>query len=287
MPPTRRRPTVRSLQLARRLKDLREERGLAAKDVAEALRWSVAKVSRVENAVIGISVEDVEAALDLYGGLDHVERADLLQLARDAGKRGWWAAFKDVFKGAYPGLEDQASRLRTYEPLLIPGLLQTHDYIRAVTAAAPPKSKDPDTAQELLEQRVKARIARQSLLSRPDAPKMHFLIGEAALRQQVGGPDVMRKQIAALWEASTKPNITIQIVPFSGGAHCGMDGPFVVMDFAAAQMRIAYTEGHGGGLYLESESDLVEMEARWEGILGVALSSQDSEASLLAEQTRE
>lgn len=287
MPPSQRRPTVRGLQLGRALMEIREDRNLTRKEVGEALSWSAAKISRAENAITPPSAEDVESALDLYGGVTFEDRAALIQLARDAGKRGWWAAFKDVFRGGYPGFEDEASRLRTYEPLLIPGLLQTQDYIRAVTAASPSRSKDPAEASEILEKRVKARITRQALLGRPDAPEMHFLIGEAALRQEIGGPDVMRRQIGALWEASTKPNITIQIVPFSAGAHCGLDGPFVLMDYAPGNMRIAYTEGHGGGLYLESESDLAEMNDRWKGILSVALSSQDSEAFLLAEQTRE
>lgn len=271
---------MRSRQLARELRELRENQNLSPKEAANSLGWSLAKISRIENARVTVSTADVANAIELYGGVDSGQRAALIQLAREAQKRGWWTDYNDVFKGAYAALEDEASTICAFEPLLVPGLLQTGDYARTVIEGWQSRRADQST-----DRRVQARLARQALLTRPDAPQMHFVLGEAVLRQQVGGTKIMQEQLVALWEASTRPNVTIQVVPFTATAHYGLDGSFVRMGFEDAQMQIAYAEGQGGGIYLESRSDLEDINDRWDGILSVALSPQAS-ANLFVEQTK-
>src|SRR5207248_742443 len=146
--------------------------------------------------------------LKLYGiESDDVEAR--VQLAREARKKGWWHAYNEVFTGAFVGLESEASSLRAYQALLIPGLLQTGDYIRAVIQAARPDAEEPE-----VEKRVAARLARQSLLVDSDPPLYWAIIDEAVISRPVGGPAVMRAQLERLIEVAHYPQVTIQVMPF-------------------------------------------------------------------------
>jgi transcriptional regulator with XRE-family HTH domain len=214
---------------------LRTNAGLTQEQVARQLGWSASKVARIENGKINISRDDLAAMLTLYGVTNERSVQDLLHLAGQAKQRG------DVISAefrVYVGLESAASEIYEYEPVLIPGLLQTPEYARAVIRALSPVG-DSD---ELIEQRVEIRRERQRLLTAEHPPRAHFLIDESALRRQVGGRAVTVAQLEHLRELHQVPNVTIQVVPFSVGEHVSMTGPFIILEFPDGDEPLLYLE---------------------------------------------
>ncbi|MQY04753.1 helix-turn-helix domain-containing protein [Actinomadura macrotermitis] len=273
--------TVRHRRLARELRILRERCGLRSEAVALELGWDRSKVSRLETARVKPKLADITELLDLYG-VTSPERDALIQLAKDARQRGWWRAFGDVFEGTYIGLESEADSIRSWQPQVVPGLLQTEDYARAILTAA-----CPDTL-ERTEQRVRARMARKPLLNRPGRPpSFHAIVDEAVLRHMVGGRDVLRAQLSELWAASQRPNITLQVMPFEAGAHPGVDGAFVILGYLEdLDPDVVYVEGQAGSVFPESTEEVTRFRLIWERLVDAALSPADS-AALLVELTRE
>ena len=187
-------PTMRRRRLARELARLREDRGMTIREAAGALEWDPSKLSRVEGLQRGIIVRDVRRLLDLYQVTDEAQREALFELARQARQRGWWQAYADVMPSEYAtliGLEAEAAEIRTYQPELVHGLLQTEDYARAVIRAGRPG----DTAAEV-DRRVEIRMTRQQILDRDDPPRVRVVLNEGAVRRLVGGREVMRAQLA-------------------------------------------------------------------------------------------
>lgn len=216
---------------------------------------------------------------ELYGaGSD--ERALLVQLAAEAGKRGWWTAYGDVFSGSFVADEADAVRIRTWEPLLVPGLLQTEQYAWAVIGAGWPD--DPEGVQR----RVMARMARRTLLSKPDAPTLTAIMDEAALRRPVGGAGVMRDQLHELLRP--RPNVTIRVVPFAAGVHPGLEGSFVLLDFAeeTAFPTEVYAESLAGDVYPESTDQIERISLAYGCIEQIAL-PPDSSAELIRRASEE
>src|SRR6266702_2588840 len=202
-------PTIRARRLGQRLRDLRERAGLGPDEAAGRLGWSRPKLVRFEIGTAVPRPADVAAICDLYGAASD-ERALLVQLASDAGKRGWWTAYGDVFTGSYVADEAVASRIRMWEPQLVAGLLQIEQYAWAVMEAGRPG--DPEDIQR----RVMARMARCTLLSKPGAPTLTAIMDEAVLRRPIGGPAVMREQLEELLRPTS--NVTVRVVPFTVGA---------------------------------------------------------------------
>ncbi|MEV7971080.1 helix-turn-helix transcriptional regulator [Sphaerisporangium sp. NPDC088356] len=265
------RPTVRARRLARELRRLREQQGLTLQEVADRLDWSRAKMSRVETTQIRPHHGDVADLLDLYG-VSSPERDALVTLAREIRRRGWWTAYLDVFTGSYVALEDEASHIRTWDPQLVHGLLQTADYARAVIRAGRMIADDSE-----VDRRVDARMVRQSLLSRDDAPELHMIVDEAVIRRSIGGPEVMKPQLVALADHAVRPNITIQVLPYTAGEHPGLDGCFTLMSYPdPADPDIAYIEGTMGDVYMESAEDVAAHRLRFERISAMAMSPEDS-----------
>ncbi|MGI5164371.1 helix-turn-helix domain-containing protein [Spirillospora sp. CA-253888] len=270
-------PTVRGRRLARELRSLREELGLTLQEVADRLDWSRATVSRLETGQTRPKPDDIAGLLDLYG-VPSPDRDALIRLAREAGQRGWWTAYADVFAGSYAALEDEASRIRTWDPQLVHGLLQTEDYARAVITAG----RMLPTSYEI-ERRITARKIRQQVLDRPTAPRFQMIIDEAVLHRQIGGPGVMRTQLAALVEAAARPNVTVQVVPYAAREHAGLDGRFTILSFTnPADPDIAYVEGTMGDVYLESTKEIAKHGDRFDRIEAAALPPEDS-AQLISE----
>lgn len=267
--------TIRSWRLGRELTQLRETAGLSRDEAADELDWSPRTIVRVEKGETVPSARNLTVMLELYGAdEDTTGRLELLR--RDARRRGWWVAF-GVFDGVFVALEDDADLIRVFEPLLVPGLLQIEEYARAVTTAT--RSEDADAE---CDRHVRARLARQPLLSRtnPPAPRLHVIVDEAALRRQVGGPQVMRAQLSRLWELAGRPNITIQVVPYSAGAHAGMHGPFVLLSFAD-HPDIVYVESRAGDLYPESRPATSRFNSDWDSLTSAALTAEESRELLL------
>jgi hypothetical protein len=222
--------------------------------------------------------------LDLYD-VRSPQRDALIALGRESRRRGWWTRYKDVFTGSYVGLESEASDIRR-NASLVPGIFQTPDYARAVIAATGPWLDAAET-----ERRAAARAARQQALFGTDRiPHMHVVLDESALRRQVGGPEVTREQIAALARAGQRPEITLQVLPFTAGACAGIDGDFVILAFPDPEdPPVVYVEGMFGDLYLESKEENDRYALAWTQLTAQALTPAESAAMLadLAEDTRD
>jgi transcriptional regulator with XRE-family HTH domain len=276
-------PTVRGRRLRYELRRLREQAGLTRDETARRLDWSGSKISRIETGQSRAQTGDVRDLLDVYGVTgDHAEA--LVQLAREARKRGWWTAYNDVFTGTYVGLEAEASAMRTYEPQIIPGLLETEDYTRALIRAGLVRA-DPDE----IERRVQARMARQEILTRPDAPEIWAVLDEPAVRRPVGGPAVMNAQLRHLIDVTAAPNstITLQILPLAVGSHPGLSGPFVILDFPSSEdPPVVYLETATDGLYLEETAETERYNLMFDHLRASALSASES-ASLIARLAEE
>lgn len=275
------RPTVRARRLARELRRLRELQGLTLQEVADRLGWSRARVSRIETTQIRPHHGDVADLLDLYG-VSSPERDALIALARQVRQRGWWTAYQDVFSGSYVALEDEASEIRAWDAQLIHGLLQTEDYARAVIRAGRMIADDTE-----INRRVAARRARQAMLDRPQPPRLHVIVDQAALQRQIGGRDVMREQLRTLVDHAAQSAITIQVVPYDMGEHAGLDGRFTILSYPdPADPDIAYVEGTMGDIYLESAEDVAKHQLRFDQVGAAALSPEES-AALIGKLARE
>lgn len=268
-------PTVRGRRMTREIIRLRQAAGLSLDVAAGRLDFSKSKLYRLENGRTRITLDDLEDMLDLYG-VTSPRREALIQLARDARKRGWWTAYGDVFTGSYVGLESEAAAIKV-NAHIVPGFLQTPDYARAVIRATRPTLERGD-----LERRVAARTVRQgALLGRDNPPETRVVLDEALLRRQVGGPAVMAAQLTALAEASTKPRLTLQVLPLAEGANAGMEGEFVILTFPESEdPPVAYAEGLMGDVYLESEEELDRYNLAWSRLVDSALGPDESTAMI-------
>jgi transcriptional regulator with XRE-family HTH domain len=242
-------PTVQRLVLGSQLHRLRESRRITAEQAADAIRGSHSKISRMENGRTGFKQRDVADLLTFYGVTDNEERAALLNLAREANTPGWWHAYSDILPSwaqPFVGLEAAASVIRTYQIQLVPGLLQTEAYARALIG------QGSATTEEEIARRSELRASRQEILRRPDAPQLWVVIDEAALRRPVGSRDIVREQIAHLIDVAGHPAVTLQIMPFSAGAHSAMGGPFTILRFAEPDLAdVVYIEQLTSALYLD------------------------------------
>jgi len=273
-------PTVRRRRLALELRRLRESARLTCDEVAEKLECSASKISRVETGRVSVSPRDVRDILEIYG-VSPEESESLIQLARDSRQKGWWDAFKDAIEphfATYLGLESAAAEIRAYEVGLIPGLLQTEDYARAVISIGMLTGSRGD-----VERLVKLASARQPALIAADPPRFWAVLDEAALRRQVGGPRVMRQQLEHLLELAQLPNVAIQVIPFGGGAHPAMGRSFAILSFAErADPDVVYLEDLTSALYLEDAAEVDCYITSFDHLRAAALSFADS-ASLITE----
>jgi transcriptional regulator with XRE-family HTH domain len=266
-------PTVRGRRLARELRELREHADLRPEKAAQRLGWSRQKVMRIERALTKASANDLGAIMDLYG-VASPKREALLQLAKDAWKRGWWTAYRDIFAGTYLSLEDEASRICEWQPLVVPGLLQTPDYAREVVMAFTSDASD-------IERRVAARMTRRSLLSRSNAPGLHVILDEAILYRRIGDTKTMRAQLDSLLTDARRPQVTLQVLPFDRGRHPGLNGTFVILTFEIGlDPDIAYLETPGGDIYLEAEEDVAQRRVAFQELSQIAMTPDESHARI-------
>jgi transcriptional regulator with XRE-family HTH domain len=264
-------PTIRRRRLGVELRRRREQAGVTIDTVAERLGCSTSKVSRIETGHTSATTTDVKNILDIYGVEDEV-KAELVQIAREARQKGWWHPYSTVLTGAYVGLEAAARSIRTYEQQLIPGLLQSEAYAFAMIRAA-----RPGDTEQVIEQRVRVRMERQSLLIQDDPIDLRVVLDEAVVSRPVGGGDVMRDQLLRLIEASQLPNVTVQILPFAVGAHAGMDGTFAILEFEEeGDSDVVFVDNATGGLFLEKTDELTKYTAIFETIEAAALDPGES-----------
>lgn len=268
-------PTVRRRRLAQELRRLREAAKLTCEDVAEHLECSASKISRVETGRVSVSPRDVRDMLEIYG-VPEDQREALVQLARESRQKGWWHAYGDSVQphlATLLGLESAASEIRIYEVNLIPSLLQTEDYARAVLAAGMVSSGRTE-----IERLVALRMERQQVTN-ANLPKVWAVLDEAALRRQVGGAEVMRVQLEHLREVSVMPNVSLQVIPFGGGAHPAMGRPFVILVFPERiDPDVVYLEDLTSALWVEDVDQVDKYNVFFNHLRATALSFENSVA---------
>ncbi|MFF0677825.1 helix-turn-helix domain-containing protein [Streptomyces tendae] len=266
-------PTVRRRRLGQELRRLRELKGMTAEEVAERLLVSQSKISRLENGRRSISQRDVRDLCGVYEVEDQRIVDSLMQMAKDSRQQGWWHAFGDIPYSVYIGLETDAESLRTYEPQIITGLLQTRSYAEALIQGALPETSVAD-----VEKRVQVRIRRQERISADHNPlRLWVVLDEACLRRTVGSRQVMREQLEHVAEMSQLPHITVQVLPFDVGAHPGINGQYSILEFAdTADSSVVYIEGVTSDLYLEKAPDVQKYTVMYEHLRAQALNVEQS-----------
>jgi len=269
--PEVRSPTVRRRELGALLRALRNEKGLTVEQVAESLLCSPSKVSRMETGHGAASRRDIRDLCELYGVTDQAERDHLTALAREGKQTGWWQSHDLDYFATYVGLEAEAVGIKYYQSAIVPGLMQTPDYARAVAAAAVPKLT-PERTDEL----IQVRLTRQRLLVQDPPVGLAVVLDEAVLHRAVGGPAVMAAQLDRLIEVSGQPTVTAQVIPYSAGAHPAMDSTFNILEFARPVPSVVYVEGLVGWIYIERPQDIARYRQVFEYLCSVALNPQES-----------
>ncbi len=267
--------TVRRRRLALELRRLRETAKLTCEEVAEQLECSASKISRVETGRVSVSPRDVRDMLAIYG-VPEDQRDDLVQLARESRQKGWWHAFSDTVHphfATYLGMESAASQIRIYKAIRIPNQLQTEDYARAITAAG------QVGGQFVRDDRYFAVQMERKRQASANPARVWVVLDEAALRRQVGGPEVMRQQLEYLCELSASPNVFLQVIPFSSGAHVTMDLPFVILSFPDAMDPDVVCMGYPTGcLWIEDMTEVDRYNLFFHHLQATALSFDESVA---------
>jgi len=272
-------PTLRRRELASQLRDLRKQSGRTVEDVAREMLCSPPKISRIETGVRPASLRDVRDLCTIYR-VDDSLRDRLMALAREAKDQGWWNKYEDIAIDRLIGLEIEAAQISLYESCVIPWMFQTREYARAVIRGSLPRIAD-----HILDERVAARLMRQEIITRESPPHFWCLADESSLRRRVGSNQVMRDQLEAMAGLAAAPNMMLQVVPFSLGAHPGLDNTFEFLEFQSGQPPVVYLENMAGGLYLESASDVDRYR---ETLMHLRAGALDSESSVsLIEQVRE
>ncbi|MFD0657053.1 helix-turn-helix domain-containing protein [Thermocatellispora tengchongensis] len=256
---------MRLRRFAARLRELREAAGLSLVEVAEQTGLDRATLFRIEGAKVRPQARSLRAILDAYHAPEE-DRAELTELLKAAAEQTWiqTAASLPSSYATYIGFESEAEGVLNFEMLVVPGLLQTESYARAVI-----RGTVPEVPRDEVEARVAARLERQKLLTRPNPLKLWAVIDESALLRKIGDHQVMHDQVVRLLEAADEPNITIQVIPRSAGAYPGMFSTFVLLNFPGEGHDVVYVEGSVRGLFLESEEDVARYNMLFEHLRAV------------------
>ncbi|GLZ29428.1 transcriptional regulator [Lentzea sp. NBRC 105346] len=266
-------PVSQLRRLRAELKLMRDAAGQTQKDVADALEWSMSKVIRIENGPVGISITDLKALLFHYKVTDDARVDELLEMARASKQRAWWHKYKDFFSPKFLnfiGLEASAIRIRQFQQMIIPGLLQTRDYATAVVESF-------GESPEKVSRGVEVRLERQKQLL-GDGPECYFILDESVLRRLIGNESIMRDQLQHLKEIAAKDNVTVQVVPFTAGRHRGLGASFEIFqlteqeDDYAMVIELPYQDK----LIEESSEETAEYVAIFAELEKIALSEEDS-----------
>lgn len=269
--------SLRRTRLAAELKRLREDRGLNLDQAAEQSDVKRTSLNRIENAIQKARPPIVRVLLEVYE-VTGDQAASLLQLARDADLKGWWSEHSNALTAQYLeyiSFEAKASSIQDYEASMVPGLLQTFDYARAMATAW-------DASPEDAERQAQIRVERQQRL-RDEASSLSLwaIVDESAIRRPVGGPDVMAEQLVHLEAMSKLPNVTLQLIGTEVGAHVGMVGSFSILDFASPyEPPAVYVDGPAGEIWVEGEEKLEGLTLMFNRLRGAALDEESSRTRL-------
>lgn len=280
VPTTGRSPTVRRRELGSILRALRSQKGWTAEQVAERLLVSPSKISRLEKGQRGASARDIRDLCDLFD-VDDEQRQRLMDLASEGKQRAWWQPLGLPYT-TYVGLESAAISISDYGLGIMPGLLQTPDYARAVVRAAVPR-----WVPDVVEQRVGGRIARQQLLVSDHPPRFEAVVDESVLHRVVGSPAIMRTQLERLLELSDLPNVTLRVIPYDAGALPAGNNKFIILSFAEPTVPdVVFIEGLTGDLYLEDSGDVEVYNATFRTLVELAASPEATRELIVAMATR-
>ncbi|MFF3376372.1 helix-turn-helix domain-containing protein [Streptomyces sp. NPDC002680] len=266
-------PSLNRRKLRLALKSARDKRGLTQRDAADALEWSLSKLIRIEAGTVSLSVTDLRAMLLEYGVNDPDIVVELEEAARGSKGQSWWSDYNDVISqpfSQYLGYESAANLIRSYHPSLIPGQLQITDYITALWEVSEPTPR----ARRLIDM----RLARQERVFHDGGPKVEMILDEAALRRQIGGPGVMRRQLAHLKALASGEQATLRVLPFTAGAHDSMDSSFILLGFTDDE-DVLYLSGPGGVLTNRDDREKVaRYQECFEDLQNKALGEEDTMA---------
>lgn len=269
--------TIRRTLLGGMLQTAREQAGLSPEDVAKKLGISLATVYRQEKGETSVRVGDIAGFARLYNITDEAEIIRWEEWARRSKQRGWWTSFSSTVGPTavdYADAEDMASELRMWEPLVIPGLLQTREYSNAIiSTVAEAYRGDWDVADV-----ITLRERRKEILNRDEPPRLWVIMGEAALCTMVGGEQVMREQWQHLLNLGERPNITLQVLPFAAGAHAGVGGSFVLMSFG--EDNVMYREAGTTGVFNDDPAEVATIRTVHGLLQTQALSMRDTRGYL-------
>ncbi|MCS0604912.1 helix-turn-helix domain-containing protein [Streptomyces sp. LP11] len=273
-------PTIRQRRLARRLKELRNSAGLTHADIAKVLGSAESKVGRIEGAQSGIRLPDLRAWMDATGVTNPAERAEIEELSREAKKKGWWSRYTNAVDSAYAAyvaIEWDAAELYNVETNLVPGLLQTPEYTKALI-----ELQVPDATEEHVETQINVRSERRKVLTRENPLQLWVIISESVLHHRVGSNEVMKAQIEALVEDSRRSNVPLQVLPRNDPMNACLFGPFVIMSFpASTETDIIYTESPTSTLYYEEPADVDTYSTLFRRLNMAAANVRDSRALIL------
>lgn len=260
--PTGNDPTVQRRRLRTELRRAREAAGFTQRGVAEEMDWSLSKLIRIESGSVGISTTDLKALLAHYHVTDPRRVAELVAVGRAAKERAWWSAYREVTRREFLdflGYEASAATIRTFEPLLVPGLLQTEEYAQVSLSVL---------GVSRVEQLVELRMERQErLFSRADPPNMFFILDDAVIHRAVGGPTLMRNQLRHIRDMMDHPNVSVRVVPFDAGLYPRIRGPYVLFEFPGDDDEDAlYLEDTQGQMLIRRDAaeTAAYLEAFWQ-----------------------
>jgi transcriptional regulator with XRE-family HTH domain len=273
------RPTIRRRRLRSELRQRREDAGLTQEQVASEMEWSLSKLVRIEAGTVRISTNDLRALLAFYGVRDQDEVDELLDLARAARQRMWWTTYRGTLGPAYLqfiGFVAEASTIRYFHPTLVPGLLQTEGYARAIIIDGGTVILEPDE----VESRVNVRMTWiKDVLGRPERPDFVVVLDEAAVRRVIGGPEVMKGQLRHLIQLAEEPYVRLAVLPYSVGAHPGLYGSFALLDFADPADSVLYLESAPTDMVLHDRpTEIAQYDAAFWRLVDMALGPDETVA---------
>ncbi|MCQ8770665.1 helix-turn-helix domain-containing protein [Streptomyces telluris] len=272
--------TARRRKLGAALKELREAAGIAVAQAAAAVTGDNSKVSRIETGRHRITPAELEALLDLYRVEEKRTRDWLIALASEARKNTWWRQYGQLFPGSSESLtlESEAEKISVFQAQLVPGLLQTPEYARAVLAGAP----EPRT-EETLDLYVDIRMQRQRLLQRDQPPQYHCIMLEGVIRQHLGGPKTMALQLRSLAAMSRLPHVTIQVVPFTQSVHASTSGSFNLYSYAPPMdFHVVHISHLGGALFMEQDDTVRKYQRAFQALQALAMSAEHSTSLMVS-----
>lgn len=281
-------PSAARRSVGQQLKILREAAGVKMDEAAGHIRCNPSKVNRMENGRVSQRPRDVNDLLDLYGVTDPHERATLVDMAKLSGEPSWWHIYGRALPNhfvPFVGFEGAARTLYAVEYTLVPGLLQTPEYARALLGAGSVSASSDDDSpfhaaqrrnDNSIETQVQIRMRRQDVFAREDPPVFWAILSESVLMQHIGSPDVMREQLRHLVDVSARPGFNIQVIPFEAGACPGLGQSFTIVDFPDGAGRVVYSETLAGSIYNEGQREMAEYERTLRHLLAMGYDQAES-----------